>query len=90
MNNSETEIYNTLENEIVLLETNIIKINKYIYAVTELKPHTSVRYHIYCYNDSTLVKHITGLLEGNQYLEWTNDDYLDNFIKEKVKLLDSN
>lgn len=82
-----SENYNALENEMVLVETNTIKINKYRYAVTDLIPHTSVRYHIYCYDGSILVKHMTGLLEGEQYIEWTNDDYLDNFIKEKVNLL---
>lgn len=72
----------TLESEIVLVETK--KINNYKYNLSELKPHISVRYDIYCFDGDIFVKSITGLLEGQEYLDWTNDDFLDAFIKAKV------
>jgi hypothetical protein len=72
----------TLDAEIVFVETK--KINKYKYNLSNLIPHVSVQYDIYCYNDDVLVKNIKGLLEGQDYLDWTNDDYLDTFIKAKV------
>jgi hypothetical protein len=71
-----------LESEIVLIETK--KINKYSYALSSLIPHKSVQYNIYCYDDDVFVKSISGLLEGQDYLDWTNDDFLDAFIKAKV------
>ena len=71
-----------LENEIVLIETT--KINKYKYSLLNLIPHHSVQYEIYGFNDDILIKHIRGILEGQEYLDWTNDDYLDNFIKAKL------
>ena len=70
-----------------IVETITININKYRYSLSDLKPHTSVQYSIYCYNDEVLVKCITGLLEGEQYKEWTTDDWLDAFIKTKVEEL---
>jgi hypothetical protein len=75
----------TLESEIVLIETK--KINKYKYCVSNLIPHTSIQYDISCFNDSIFVKQISGLLEGQEYLDWKTDDYLDNFIKAKVLAL---
>jgi hypothetical protein len=44
-------------------------------------------YYIYCRNDNILVKTIQGILEGEQYKEWTTDDWLDAFIKSKVEAL---
>ena len=67
-----------------LTETTTLKLTKYRYIVCELIPHTSVRYHIYLYEEEALVKHVSGLLEGEQYLEWKTDDYLDNFIQSVV------
>ena len=64
-----------------------LTINHYRYALSNLIPHTSVVYGIDCFNDTTLVKSITGLLEGEQYKEWTTDDWLDRFIKQKVEEL---
>ena len=72
----------TLESEIILIETK--KINKYTYLLSNLIPHTSVQYDIDCFHDNVYIKRITGTLEGQVYLDWTNDDFLDNFIKEKV------
>jgi len=72
----------TLESEIVLIQT--IKINKYSYTLSGLIPHKSVQYDIYCYDDTVFIKCITGLLEGQEYLDWKDDDYLDAFIKAKV------
>jgi len=60
-------------------------ITRYVYNLSDLIPHTSVMYHIYCYNEDTLVKSMTGLLDGVQYKEWVDDTYLDNFIKSKVE-----
>jgi len=64
-----------------------LTINNYRYALSNLIPHTSVQYGIDCFNDTTLVKSITGLLEGEQYKEWMTDDWLDRFIKQKVEEL---
>ena len=64
-----------------------LTINNYRYALSNFIPHTSVVYGIDCFNDTTLVKSITGLLEGEQYKEWTTDDWLDRFIKQKVEEL---
>jgi len=64
-----------------------LTINNYAYALSNLKPHTSVQYSINCFNDTIYVKSINGLLEGEQYKEWTNDDWLDAFIKSKVETL---
>jgi hypothetical protein len=75
----------SLESEIVLIETK--KINNYTYILSKLIPHTSVQYDIYCHDNLVCIKQITGLLEGQDYLDWTNDDYLDTFIKAKVLAL---
>ena len=64
-----------------------LTINNYRYALSNFIPHTSVVYGIDCFNDTTLVKSITGILEGEQYKEWTTDDWLDRFIKQKVEEL---
>jgi hypothetical protein len=72
---------------LTLTETTTLKINKYRYVVVDLIPHTSVRYHIYLHEDDLLVKHVSGLLEGEQYLEWKTDDYLDRFIQSVVDKL---
>lgn len=61
-----------------------IEIKRYTYQLIDLIPHTSVQYYIHCYNDIILVKTIIGLLEGEQYKEWTTDDWIDRFIKSKV------
>ena len=72
----------TLESEIVFVETK--KINRYNYRISNLIPHTSIQYDIYCYDGVLFIKQISGLLQGQDYLDWTNDDFLDNFIKAKV------
>ena len=64
-----------------------LSINNYTGALGNLIPHTSVAYGIECYHDTTLVKSIQGILEGEQYKEWTTDDWLDRFIKSKVEEL---
>ncbi len=64
-----------------------LEINRYTYDVINLIPHTSVQYRIFCYCDDVEVKYVTGLLEGEQYKEWTTDDWLDAFIKSKVEAL---
>lgn len=74
-----------LEPPVVIVET--LTINNFRYAISNLIPHTSVQYDIYCYKDAVFVKTITGLLEGTQYKEWTTDDWLDAFIKTKVEEL---
>jgi len=52
-----------------------------------LIPHTSAQYRIFCYSGDVEVKYVTGLLEGIQYKEWVDDDWLDRFIREKVESL---
>jgi hypothetical protein len=62
-------------------------INNYMYSVYDLTPHTSIKYSIDCFYDAILVKTITGILEGEQYKEWTTDEWLDAFIKSKIEAL---
>lgn len=62
-----------------------LSINNYRYGLSNLIPHTSVKYQIDCFNDTIYIKTIQGLLEGEQYKEWTTDDWLDAFIKSKVE-----
>ena len=76
-----------VEPPVVIVDT--IKITRYEYVLSDLKPHKSIQYAIYCYNDNVLVKNVSGLLEGEQYKEWTTDDWLDTFIKAKVEELNS-
>ena len=64
-----------------------LEINRYTYDLINLIPHTSAQYRIFCYNGDIEVKYVTGLLEGEQYKEWTTDDWLDAFIKTKVEEL---
>jgi hypothetical protein len=66
---------------------NTLEINRYTYDVINLIPHISVQYRIDCFNDDIYVKNIAGIIEGEQYKEWTNDDWLDRFIKSKVEEL---
>jgi hypothetical protein len=67
---------------------NTLTINNYKYTLSNVIPHTSVQYDIYCYNDTLFVKFVSGLIEGEQYKEWTTDDWMDVFIKSKVYALD--
>jgi hypothetical protein len=61
-----------------------IKITNYLYFLSDLIPHTSVSYVIHCMNEGVSVKILTGILDGELYKEWTTDDWMDAFIKEKV------
>ena len=74
-----------LDTPIIVVETTTITINKYSYQLINLIPHTSVMYNIWCFHDNTQVKYISGLLDGEQYKEWTTDEWLDAFIKNKVE-----
>ena len=74
-----------LDKPITVVETTTIVINKYSYQLVNLIPHTSVVYNIWCFHDTTQVKYISGLLEGEQYKEWTTDEWMDAFIKNKVE-----
>ena len=65
-----------------------LEINRYTYTLNNLIPHTSVKYGIDCFNDTTYVKSITGIIEGEEYKEWTTDDWMDAFIKSKVETID--
>ena len=75
----------TIEPPKVFVETIII--TRYDYGITELIPHTSAQYYIVCYNDNIVVKTLQGILEGEQYKEWTTDDWLDRFMKSKIEAL---
>jgi hypothetical protein len=75
----------TIEPPKIILKT--IEINRYTYDIINLIPHTSAQYRIFCYTDEVEVKYVTGLLEGEQYKEWTTDDWLDRFIRQKVEEL---
>lgn len=71
----------------IVIET--LEINRYTYDLINLIPHTSAQYRIFCYCGDVEVKFVTGLLEGEQYKEWTTDDWLDAFIKSKVEEISS-
>ena len=75
----------TIQPPKIVVET--LNINNFRYTLSNIIPHTSVNYSIVCYNDTCCVKVIQGLLEGEQYKEWINDDWLDRFMKEKVEAL---
>jgi hypothetical protein len=77
----------TIQPPKIIVETSTI--NNYKYSLGNLIPHTSVAYGIECFHDTTLVKTIQGILEGEQYKEWTTDDWLDVFIKTKVEEIDT-
>jgi hypothetical protein len=64
-----------------------ILITRYVYSLADVIPHTSVRYNIFCYNGDDFVKALGGIIEGIQYKEWVDDDWLDAFIKSKVDAL---
>jgi hypothetical protein len=64
-----------------------ITITRYVYSLADVIPHTSVRYNIFCYNEDVFVKAVGGIIQGEQYKEWTTDDWMDQFIKEKVDAL---
>jgi hypothetical protein len=74
-----------LEPPKIIVQT--LSINNYRYALSNFIPHTSVMYGIDCFNDNILIKSIVGVLEGEQYKEWTNDVWLDQFIKQKIEEL---
>ena len=67
---------------------NTLTINNYKYTLSNVIPHTSVQYDIYCYNDTVFVKFLSGIIEGDQYKEWTTDEWMDIFIKSKIDALD--
>jgi hypothetical protein len=75
----------TIQPPKIILKTLVI--NRYTYDLINLIPHTSAQYRIFCYCDEVEVKYVTGLLEGEQYIEWTNDDWLDRFIRNIVETL---
>jgi hypothetical protein len=75
----------TIQPPKIILKT--IEINRYTYDLINLIPHTSAQYRIFCYCDEVEVKYVTGLLEGIQYKEWIDDDYLDRFIRNIVETL---
>ena len=76
-----------IEPPVILVET--IPIDRFEYGLSFLIPHTSVQYGINCYTNNILVKSINGILEGEQYKEWTTDDWMDAFIKSKVEALNA-
>jgi hypothetical protein len=75
----------TVEPPKVVVET--CTITRYAYSLIDVIPHTSVRYNIFCYNEDTFVKTVNGIIEGEEYKEWTTDDWMDRYIKEKVNAL---
>lgn len=87
MNKQYMNTFFTLDPPIIYVETKTIEINNYSYQLTNIIPHTSVIYNIYCYNDNNQVQYISGLLDGEQYKEWLTDEWMDAFIKKKVEEL---
>lgn len=61
-------------------------ITKFRYELSDLKPHVSVTYTVWCFSESgELVKLLGGLIDGDEYANWSRDDtYMDSLIKQKV------
>jgi len=71
-----------LDEPIVLVK----QINKYKYQLTDLIPHVSISYQIWCYNSNDVfIKALNGVIEGDEYSNWGEDDnYIENIIRLRV------
>jgi len=61
-----------------------ITFSNYSYNLCNLIAHTSVDYTICLFDDLMCVKTILGTVNGDQYTEWTTDDWMDAFIASIV------
>lgn len=71
----------------IIVET--FKITRYMYFLSDLISHKSVSYVIHCFDGDVSVKVITGVIEGEEYNQWTSDDWMDAYIKSKIDELTS-
>lgn len=67
--------------------TETFTITTFTYILQNFEPHHRVEYTIQCFNGLVFVKTITGVLEGEEYKRWVDDDWLDAFMKSKVEAL---
>ena len=71
----------------IIFET--FKITRYMYFLSDIITHTSVSYVIHCFDGDVSVKVIRGIIEGEEYNQWTSDDWMDAYIKSKIESLTS-
>ncbi len=64
----------------------IVKICKAKFRIIDLKLNDSVRVAVYFYNENELFIEATQfLIEGKEYDDWLDDQYLINLIKKKIQ-----
>jgi hypothetical protein len=77
---------NTVDLENPIIYSTVKEIKYYIYELNNIITNTSVSYKITCLTEQKeFVKVLFGVIEGEEYLAWGNDDsYIENLIKQKV------
>jgi len=64
----------------------IVKIVKAKFRIIDLKLNESVRVAVYFYNENDLFIEATQfLIEGKEYDDWHDDEYLIKLIKTKIQ-----
>ena len=64
----------------------IVKIVKAKFRIIDLKLNDSVRVAVYFYNENDLFIEATQfLIEGKEYDDWLDDEYLIKLIKTKIQ-----
>jgi hypothetical protein len=64
----------------------IVKICKAKFRIIDLKLNDSVRVAVYFYNENDLFIEATQfLIEGKEYDDWLDDEYLIKLIKTKIQ-----
>jgi len=64
----------------------IVKICKAKFRILDLKLNESVRVAVYFYNENDLFIEATQfLIEGKEYDDWLDDEYLIKLIKKKIQ-----
>jgi hypothetical protein len=66
--------------------TRIMKICKAKFRIIDLKLNHSVRVAVYFYNEHDVFIEATQfLIEGQEYADWLDDEYLIKLIKKKIQ-----
>jgi len=64
----------------------IVKIVKAKFRIIDLKLNESVRVAVYFYNENDIFIEATQfLIDGKEYADWLDDQYLINLIKKKIQ-----
>ena len=64
----------------------IVKIVKAKFRIIDLKLNDSVRIAVYFYNEQdTFIEATQFLIEGQEYADWLDDEYLIKLIKKKIQ-----